>query len=199
MILDLDFYNLSVDEINIDFVRLGVDIQLTITAADCFRAEYRCPLLLQPLHPPPPSLPLVPPKSSFTSLISNHSNFDIPPPILFPIPPRFPHQTHYRLFLRPPLLNCYVRKVSSTVPFPMVGEGDTDPVGSEIPVEGVGGGLEVCQEGDAVGEGVEFRTRYGAEARIVKGTGCSRSVNNSMICALRGPGEGGMYTYAVSA
>lgn len=37
----------------------------------------------------------------------------------------------------------------------MGGEGDTDAVGVEIPVEGVGAGDEVGEEGDAAGESGE--------------------------------------------
>ena len=40
---------------------------------------------------------------------------------------------------------------------------------AEQPVEGVGGGLEVREEGNGVGEGGKFGARDGWEAGVVKG------------------------------
>ena len=53
----------------------------------------------------------------------------------------------------------------------MVGEGETQAVGAEVPVEGVGAGSEGCKEGDGGGEGGEFGKRDGREPRVVEGTG----------------------------
>lgn len=53
----------------------------------------------------------------------------------------------------------------------MVREGDADAVLAEGPVEGVGGGFEMVEEGDAGGEGGEFGGGDGRETRVVEGAG----------------------------
>lgn len=51
----------------------------------------------------------------------------------------------------------------------VVGEGDAQAVGADGPVEGVGGGREVDEEGDGHGEGGELRDGDGGEAGVVEG------------------------------
>ena len=142
-----------------------------LSPTPCLEYPHSAHLPLQPLHPPPPSIPFLPPQRSLTTLISHNPQALNIPPTLFPsIPPSLPHQTHNRLFFRPPLLDCHVREICSAVAFAVMLEGDADTVGAEIPVHGVGGGFEVHEEGDGVGEGGEFGEGDGSEAGVVKGT-----------------------------
>ena len=51
-----------------------------------------------------------------------------------------------------------------------MGEGNADAVGAEGPVERVGGGGEVCEEGDGVGEVEDFGVADRGEAVVVECT-----------------------------
>ena len=67
-----------------------------------------------------------------------------------------------------------------------MGEGNADAVGAKGPVEGVRGWSEVCEEGDGVGEGGEFRVLDWGEAVIVECTmrtdGRSASCVDTAVC-----------------
>lgn len=100
----------------------------------------------------------------------NTQILNIPPRISPPIPPSLPHQTHDSLLLCPALFDGYIGQVRSAVAFAVVGERNTDPMGAEIPIQGMRGRFEVHEKRDGIGEGVQFGGGNGGKPGIVEGT-----------------------------
>jgi hypothetical protein len=122
------------------------------------------------VHPPPKLLPLPILQTHLLPLIPHNLELHLLPLIIFlSTPARFPHQANQRLFLCPALLDSYIRQIRRAIPPVIVREGYAQAVCAERPVEGRGGGFEVCEEGDGTGERGEFARGDGVEACVVEG------------------------------
>lgn len=112
----------------------------------------KCDLLVSHLllHPVPPLLPLLVVQRHLLPLIPHNLQPNLVPIVLSSAPPRFTHQAHQRLLLRPSLFLRHVWQIGRPVTSAVVCKGQTQSVRADFPCQGivVQRGLEVCEQRD---------------------------------------------------
>lgn len=127
--------------------------------------------LLSPADPLSPGPVVFKVDTLLLPLIPLGAQLHLPPLLLAAPPAALAHQTHHRLLLAPALLNRHVGQVGGAAPLVMVEEGDLQAVDPERPVERVGAGFKVGEEGDGALQRGELAPADGREARVVQGRG----------------------------